>query len=199
MGLKEYHQKRDFSITKEPKGKVPKVHKRKLAFVVQKHAASRLHYDFRIELDGVMKSWAVPKGPSLDPSDKRLAVQTEDHPIEYNVFEGRIPEGQYGAGTVIVWDRGEWVPEGADPEEQLEKGKIVFSLNGKKLKGRWSLVKMRGAAKEKNQWLLIKGEDNYAKDSSEYSVTDELPKSVLSRVTLEQMALRSERNQSSQR
>src|SRR6476619_2171319 len=149
MPLVEYRRKRRFDRTAEPAGKSTKAKpakaKRagKLSYVIQKHAATRLHYDFRLELDGVLKSWAVPKGPSFDPTEKRLAVQVEDHPIEYAKFEGSIPEGEYGAGEVIVWDRGKWQPVG-DPHEGLKKGKLVFQLDGKKLHGEWTLVRMGG-------------------------------------------------------
>src|ERR1700710_1063320 len=126
MGLTEYRRKRDFKITSEPRGRRPKPHK-VLSFVIQKHAASHLHYDFRLELDGVLLSWAVPKGPSLDPQDKRLAMQTEDHPLDYGGFEGIIPAGQYGGGTVMLWDRGIWIPTG-DPRAAYAKGHLKFRL-----------------------------------------------------------------------
>ena len=157
MGLQAYHAKRKFGVTPEPRGR----HARRKghAFVIQKHAASRLHYDLRLEHDGVMKSWAVTRGPSLVPGEKRLAVRVEDHPIEYNTFEGIIPEGQYGGGTVMIWDRGTWEPEG-DPARGLEKGHLDFTLDGKKLHGAWHLVRMRGRPGEKREnWLLIKAHD----------------------------------------
>jgi bifunctional non-homologous end joining protein LigD len=144
--------------------------------VVQKHRASRLHYDFRLEHDGVMLSWAVPKGPSLDPSNKRFAMQTEDHPIEYNEFEGVIPEGEYGGGTVMIWDRGTWIPEVEDVERALAKGDLKFILHGKKLRGSWVLVRMRP-----RQWLLIKHRDDHA---STNDITADKPRSVVSRRTL---------------
>jgi bifunctional non-homologous end joining protein LigD len=157
--LKEYNKKRDFSKTKEPSGK-KKVRKKKgeLLFVVQEHHARRLHYDFRLELEGVLKSWAVPKGPSLDPADKRLAVQTEDHPLSYASFHGTIPKGEYGGGEVFIWDQGTWQTEEEDPIAALEKGRLEFSLKGDKLNGKWILVKThyKGA---KNNWLLIKRHD----------------------------------------
>src|SRR5687768_6936773 len=134
--LSKYHQKRDFSITGEPKGKTGKRNNAHLVFVIQKHGARRLHYDFRLELDGVMKSWAVTRGPSYDPADKRLAVHVEDHPIDYNKFEGVIPAKQYGAGPVMIWDNGEWIPE-EDPHEGLEKGHLTFQMDGKRMRGRW--------------------------------------------------------------
>jgi bifunctional non-homologous end joining protein LigD len=153
-----------------------------LSFVVQKHDATRLHYDFRLELDGVLLSWAVPKGPSYDPADKRMAVQTEDHPLAYASFEGTIPEGHYGAGEVIVWDRGTWEPMD-DPHEGLERGKLAFRLHGEKLEGAWELVRMRGGAgprrSAKPAWLLIKRRDEHARPQAEYDVVTARPDSVL--------------------
>src|ERR1700716_1830517 len=143
MALEEYNRKRDFRKTPEPSGRVMRARKAAVAplsFVVQKHAARRLHYDFRLELDGVLKSWAVPKGPSLDPGEKRLAVHVEDHPIEYGGFAGGIPRGQYGGGTVLLWDRGTWTPEGPNPDEAYRKGALKFRLDGDKLHGKWALV-----------------------------------------------------------
>src|SRR5678816_4353977 len=134
-GLREYHRKRDFGRTPEPRGGAA-ARREAHRFVIQKHAASRLHYDFRLELDGTLKSWAVPKGPSLDPAEKRLAMQTEDHPVEYGSFEGIIPKGEYGGGTVMLWDRGTWTPVG-DPHEGLKKGRLKFTLDGEKLSGGW--------------------------------------------------------------
>src|SRR5512134_1435271 len=134
MALEPYRKKRNFKITPEPAGKIPTQKSAGLAFVVQKHAARRLHYDFRLELDGVLLSWAVPKGPSLSPSAKRLAVRTEDHPLDYADFEGEIPRGEYGGGTVEIWDRGTWTPDG-DPHEQLRNGRLTFALDGDRLKG----------------------------------------------------------------
>src|SRR5882762_3226529 len=155
--LQDYRAKRSFDVTSEPAGKTARRRSSTLAFVVQKHAARQLHYDFRLEYDGVLKSWAVPKGPSLDPSVKRMAVEVEDHPLDYADFEGEIPAGQYGAGSVIVWDRGDWLPQG-DPDEGLRKGKIEFELHGEKLTGRWNLVRLRKRAGERQTaWLLIKG------------------------------------------
>lgn len=157
--LRDYSKKRDFTLTKEPSGKSKKIRKKsgKLIFVVQEHHARRLHYDFRLELEGVLKSWAVPKGPSLDPSEKRLAVQTEDHPLEYAKFHGKIPEGEYGAGEVFIWDKGTWEPEDDDPVSALEKGHLKFRLKGKKLKGSFVLVRTAWKRDEgKNNWLLIK-------------------------------------------
>src|SRR6267143_336307 len=160
MTLTLYRRKRDFRRTPEPPGTTTAASKKGLLFVIQKHAASRLHYDFRLELDGVLKSWAVPKGPSLDPGEKRLAVEVEDHPVEYGSFEGRIPKGQYGGGSVLLWDRGTWVPIG-DPHEGLRRGNLKLELRGKKLKGKWALIRMRGRDPEesKKNWLLIKERD----------------------------------------
>src|SRR5580704_12401272 len=155
--LKEYHKKRSFGRTPEPKGSVHASGDH--VFVIQKHAATRLHYDLRLELDGVLKSWAVPKGPSLNPGEKRLAVQVEDHPFEYRTFEGSIPKGQYGGGEVIVWDEGTYAPEGAlSTRDQLAKGELKFQLNGEKLRGSFVLVKLRKPG-NKNEWLLIKHRD----------------------------------------
>ena len=148
MGLREYRRKRNFKATPEPAGKSSRAGRRRstdLTFVIQKHAASRLHYDFRLELDGTLKSWAVPKGPSLDPADKRLAMQVEDHPLEYGGFEGTIPKGEYGGGTVMVWDRGTWEPVG-DPRKGYRDGNLKFTLDGEKLHGGWVLVRIRGRA-----------------------------------------------------
>lgn len=154
--LKDYRRMRNFRATREPRGGRPRPAGRRLRFFVQRHAASRLHYDFRLELDGALKSWAVPKGPSVDPRDRRLAVRVEDHPLEYGSFEGEIPKGQYGAGTVRLWDRGRWIPEG-DPRDGYRTGKLKFRLEGKRLKGRWTLVRMSGAAGANGKnWLLIK-------------------------------------------
>jgi bifunctional non-homologous end joining protein LigD len=174
--LAEYNRRRRFNVTPEPAGKAGRARKEALEFVVQKHRASRLHYDFRLEHDGVMLSWAVPKGPSLDPSNKRFAMQTEDHPIEYNQFEGVIPEGEYGAGTVMIWDRGIWKPEVEDVDRALAQGDLKFTLEGQKLRGSWVLVKMR-----QRQWLLIKHRDKFA---STVDVTTAKPRSAVSRRTL---------------
>jgi bifunctional non-homologous end joining protein LigD len=194
MGLSEYKRKRNFKKTPEPDAKAssarglqnksrtkkPKL----LSFVVQKHAASHLHYDFRLEIDGVLRSWAVPKGPSLDPRQKRLAVETEDHPLDYADFEGFIPQGEYGGGEVIVWDRGSWIPSG-DPEDAYLKGILKFTLKGKKLKGQWHMIRTRkapaGSKRARTPWLLIKEDDSEARSAADFSVVDEKPLSVLSR------------------
>jgi bifunctional non-homologous end joining protein LigD len=185
-GLREYNRKRNFTRTGEPRGKL----RRRTGdlFVVQKHAARRLHYDFRLELDGVLKSWAVTRGPSLSPADKRLAVRTEDHPLDYAEFEGRIPEGEYGAGSVIVWDRGHWSTEG-DPHQQLAKGHLVVDLDGSKLKGRWHLVHMRGRdSRGKENWLLIKADDEYAAASGQADLLEAEPRSIKTGRTIEDVA-----------
>jgi bifunctional non-homologous end joining protein LigD len=179
MSLREYRKKRRFDVTSEPAGKdrPTRKAKKKLVFVVQKHRATALHYDFRLEWNGVMLSWAVPKGPSYDPSIKRLAMQVEDHPIEYNKFEGIIPAGEYGGGTVMIWDQGLWTPE-ADVDEALEKGDLKFSLDGKKLKGEWVLVRTRGRPGDgKPAWLLIKHRDAWATSED---ITELAPRSVVS-------------------
>jgi bifunctional non-homologous end joining protein LigD len=179
--LAEYRRKRDFSHTPEPSGTTAKTAPASgLRFVIQKHAATRLHYDFRLELDGVLKSWAIPKGPSLDPGEKRLAVHVEDHPIDYGGFEGVIPKGQYGGGTVLLWDRGTWEPLDEDPVAAYRKGALKFILNGEKLHGKWALIRMGGrAAREKREnWLLIKERDEFAKPGSGSAVVDENPLSV---------------------
>lgn len=178
--LADYRRKRDFAATPEPaEGGDPAIDG--WAFVVQKHDASHLHYDFRLELDGTLKSWAVPKGPCLDPSVKRMAVEVEDHPLAYGGFEGTIPEGHYGAGTVIVWDRGTWWPEG-DARRGLKAGKLKFELRGEKLKGHWTLVRMKARGNEKKPaWLLIKEKDAQARPLDDYDVEAEAPDSVLAR------------------
>lgn len=175
--LKIYRDKRKFDATPEPaEGGEPNEEAR--SFVIQKHWATRLHYDFRLELEGTMKSWAVPKGPSFDPADKRMAMPTEDHPIAYNRFEGTIPPGNYGAGKVIIWDKGTWIPL-EDPHKGLRDGKLKFELRGHKLHGHWTLVRMKGRGEGRaDPWLLIKERDGFAKPSSEFSVVDELPDSV---------------------
>lgn len=180
----EYNRKRNFDITSEPPedkpGRKRKGKNSALRFVIQKHDARRLHYDFRLELDGTLKSWAVPKGPSLDPKDKRLAVHVEDHPISYAAFEGTIPKGQYGAGDVIVWDQGIWQPL-SDPAKAYADGKLKFTLTGEKLTGDWTLVRTRlKASGDKEQWLLIKEKDGEARSSADYDIVEEQPASVIS-------------------
>jgi DNA ligase D-like protein (predicted 3'-phosphoesterase) len=186
--LAEYNAKRDFSRTAEPAGKVPKARGRSLHFVIQKHAASHLHYDFRLELDGVMKSWAVPKGPSLDPTVRRLAMEVEDHPISYNTFEGTIPQGEYGGGTVMLWDRGTYDADDGGGAESLrrgyEKGELRFVMHGKRLKGGFVLARLRRPGRP--QWLLIKRRDAYA--DADRDITAEATTSVVSRRTMEQIA-----------
>jgi bifunctional non-homologous end joining protein LigD len=192
MSLSEYNQKRNFNSTLEPEGKI-KQSSTELIFVVQKHAASHLHYDFRLEMDGVLKSWAIPKGPSMNPANKRLAIMVEDHPYSYKDFEGTIPEGNYGAGNVIVWDNGTYIlanEDGLDIDEHklqsdLQKGHLSFILNGKKLKGEFALVKLK--TKQENTWLLIKSKDQYANDEDVL----QQDKSVLSNRTLESMEKKS--------
>ncbi len=175
--LASYRAKRDFAVTAEPRG-TPAAAGEKLSFVVQKHAAGRLHYDFRLELGGVLVSWAVPKGPSFDPADKRIAVQVEDHPLSYATFEGTIPAKQYGAGTVIVWDNGTWQPVG-DPAEGLAKGKLVFTLHGQKLMGLWELVNIAKPGDKQQLWLLFKKRgDVFARPKSVFDVVTALPDSV---------------------
>ena len=184
--LAEYNAKRDFKKTPEPKGKPAKGGG--FSFCVQKHDATRLHYDFRLELDGVLKSWAVTKGPSLVPGEKRLAVHTEDHPLGYGDFEGTIPQGEYGGGTVLLWDRGRWEPEG-DPHKGLAKGHLKFSLHGEKLAGSWHLVRMRPRPRERQEgWLLFKSEDEAARAPDEPDILEEMPLSVKTGRSLDEIA-----------
>lgn len=194
MGLAEYHRKRDFSRTPEPRGEVATNRKAALRFVVQKHAARRLHYDFRLEINGVLKSWAVPKGPSLDPRVKRLAVQVEDHPLEYADFEGVIPEGEYGAGTVLIWDRGTWIPH-RDPAKAYEDGLLEFELQGERLRGGWLLVRMN-RQRSREYWLLIKERDGEARLGSGDAVVMENQTSIATRRDIEMVtAARDRRRQ----
>jgi bifunctional non-homologous end joining protein LigD len=184
--LTEYRRKRRFDVTPEPRGGTKARRAKALHYVVQKHRATALHYDFRLEWKGVLPSWAVPKGPSLDPSVKRLAMQTEDHPLEYASFEGIIPEGEYGGGTVMVWDRGTWEPEVPDVDAALRKGELKFRLDGEKLRGGFVLVRTRprpGSAKP--AWLLIKHRDAYA---STDDIAETAPRSVVSGRTLAEIA-----------
>ncbi|RZK90313.1 MAG: ATP-dependent DNA ligase, partial [Methylobacterium sp.] len=175
--LRSYRDKRDFEASPEPKGKRGRK-AAKARFVVQKHDARRLHYDLRLEMDGVLKSWAVTRGPSLSPAEKRLAVQTEDHPVDYLAWEGAIPKGQYGGGTMIVWDTGSWEPMG-NPAVGLAKGHLEFALHGERLVGRWHLVRMKGRGGEKKQpWLLVKADDEHARRDGDILVEHEA--SVLS-------------------
>lgn len=189
MPLQEYRKKRNFKVTSEPSGDAGQAKKKTapLIFVIQKHRASHLHYDFRLEWNGTLLSWAVPKGPSLDPSVKRLAMQVENHPIEYADFEGVIPEGEYGGGTVMVWDKGAWEPESLDVDAALQKGDLKFTLHGRKLKGSWVLVRTRGygSSHGRSSWLLIKHRDPYA---SQRDVTLEEPYSVLTHRLLAEIA-----------
>ena len=182
MTLAKYKEKRNFKVTPEPSGdaSAKKAADEKRLYVIQKHRATQLHYDFRLEFEGVLLSWAVPKGPSLDPSVKRLAMQVEDHPVDYGGFEGVIPEGEYGGGTVMVWDTGTWTPESPDIAEALKKGDLKFQLHGKKLRGSWVLVRTRD-----RQWLLIKHRDYYI---TEEDVTEIAPASILTRRTLAEIA-----------
>ncbi|MGB8030473.1 MAG: DNA polymerase ligase N-terminal domain-containing protein [Terracidiphilus sp.] len=188
MDLLEYQRKRQFGVTPEPRGAD---HSSKtddwFIYAVQKHMASRLHYDFRLEWHGVLLSWTVPKGPSLDPAVKRLAMRTDDHPVEYAGFEGVIPSGQHGAGIVVLWDRGTWHPEDPDVDSSMQKGEIKFTLRGQKLKGAWVIVRIRGYGKVPagSAWLLIKHGDRYA---SAKDVTQEEPRSVVSRRLLADIA-----------
>src|SRR5580700_11945381 len=183
MALTEYKAKRNFEITPEPKGTGSHKQAPELSFVVQKHQASHLHYDFRLEWNGVLLSWAVPKGPSLDPSVKRLAMAVEDHPLEYGGFEGTIPEGQYGGGTVMLWDRGTWEPEDPDVDASLRKGELKFTLHGSKLRGSWVLVRTKGFGER--SWLLIKHRDRYV---STKDVVGAKPRSVASKRLMAEIA-----------
>jgi len=179
--LKKYRDMRDFGDTPEPAGGKPKQGKLPI-FVIQKHHASRLHYDFRLEMEGVLKSWAVPKGPSYDPANKRLAMMTEDHPYDYAGFEGVIPENNYGAGNVIIWDNGTWefVGPGDDPVKALKGGDLKFKMYGKKMFGEWALVHIRGRSRSSkgNEWLLLKHRDQWANDKVD--ITEVAPRSVIS-------------------
>ena len=184
--LERYREKRDFSKTREPPG--GKVAPGTSLFVVQKHAARRLHYDLRLQFGDALKSWAVPNGPSLDPKARRLAVHVEDHPLEYVDFEAQIPKGQYGAGGMIVWDRGTWIPMG-DPEEGYRKGSLKFRLDGEKLGGGWTLVRLKPKEGEHgDNWLLIKERDPFAKPGSDAAILEERPESVISGRRVEQLA-----------
>jgi len=185
--LARYNQKRDFKQTAEPEGKVKKG--AGFGYLIQKHDATRLHYDFRLELDGVLKSWAVTRGPSLNPDDKRLAVEVEDHPVSYGTFEGTIPKGQYGGGTVMLWDRGTWEPIG-DPHEGLKKGDLKFNLHGERLHGSWALVRMKPRPQDRgrNNWLLIKHCDEAAIDGDAEAWLDDNATSIVSERTMDEIA-----------
>jgi bifunctional non-homologous end joining protein LigD len=186
--LKKYQQMRDFGDTPEPSGAKRKTAKKKLPiFVIQKHAATRLHYDFRLEMEGVLKSWAVPKGPSYDPTIKRLAMMTEDHPYDYADFEGVIPAGNYGGGNVIIWDSGTWefIEPGDDPVKAVKQGKLTFRLNGKKMFGEWALVRIRGRSPKGNEWLLLKHRDKWA--NVDVDVTEVAPRSIISNRLVEEV------------
>jgi len=188
MTLEDYKKKRHFGISPEPSGKTSREKNQhpNLLYVVQKHRATQLHYDFRLEWHGTLLSWAVPKGPSLDPSVKRLAMQVEDHPVEYAEFEGVIPEGEYGGGTVMVWDNGTWEPEVEDVDAAIQKGDLKFTLRGKKLKGSWVLVRTHGYGSSSGKsWLLIKHRDQYA---STGEITMEEPRSITSKRLLADIA-----------
>jgi bifunctional non-homologous end joining protein LigD len=182
--LSQYRRKRDFEVTPEPSGRTARTTRKKLRYVIQKHQASHLHYDFRLQWNGVLLSWAVPKGPSLDPSVKRLAAQVEDHPVDYGNFEGTIPQGEYGGGTVMLWDRGTWTPEVDDVDAALAKGDLKFTLNGEKLRGSWVLVRTKFGDRKKPQWLLIKHRDQYA---SIQDIETLEPRSVATNRTLDQI------------
>ena len=184
MPLNEYDKKRDFGKTAEPQGKARPDAPGEAVFVVQKHKSTRLHYDFRLEVGGVLKSWAIPKGPSLNPSQKRLAVMVEDHPYDYRDFEGVIPEGEYGGGTVMIWDEGTYAVADGDAARALEAGVMKFELDGKKLKGTFALVRTRMGGKDEN-WLLIKGKDGHA--GHEGDILQEEPDSARTGRSLEQI------------
>src|ERR1700761_5678853 len=185
--LSTYRKKRDFEKTEEPSGDVKVAPSKRPRFVIQKHAATRLHYDFRLEYDGVFKSWAVTRGPSLDPHDKRLAVEVEDHPLDYGDFEGTIPKGQYGGGTVQLWDRGYW--ESDDPKKGFAKGDLKFTLEGDKLQGSWVLVRMRWDRNggKRTNWLLIKHRDDYAREGDANDILEK-DRSVASGRSMDQIA-----------
>jgi len=186
MSLKQYHERRNFRKTAEPKGTVRKRPSRKLRFVVHKHDASRLHYDLRLEMEGVLKSWAVPKGPSLNPAEKRLAVMVEDHPLDYRDFEGVIPKPEYGAGTVMIWDQGTYEVADEHPgPEALARGTLKFNLFGKKLRGGWVLVRTRWRGENKN-WLLIKEKDDAA--TARGDILKQQPDSARTGRTMEEIA-----------
>ncbi len=185
--LKKYRHMRRFGETPEPSGGTKSRKSEQPIFVIQKHRASHLHYDFRLEMEGVLKSWAVPKGPSYDPTVKRLAMMTEDHPYDYASFEGVIPEGNYGAGNVIIWDAGTWefMEPGDDPVKAINQGKLTFRLHGKKMFGEWALVKIKGRSPKGNEWLLLKHRDQYA--NANVDVTEVAPRSVVSNLDVDEI------------
>lgn len=183
MSVKKYREKRNFKLTPEPLGSKKSVRSKHL-YVIQKHAASHLHYDFRIEMSGVLKSWAIPKGPSLNPQVKRLAVHVEDHPLDYGNFEGTIPKGEYGGGTVMLWDIGTWHPKDASMTKAYQKGHLTFELKGKKLKGLWNLIRINN---DNKNWLLIKIKDNTASDDLTDTILQKKPLSVLTGKTMDQI------------
>ena len=193
--LAEYRKKRDFSRTPEPEGGSAGGGRGDRTFVIQKHAATRLHYDFRLELEGMLKSWAVPKGPSLDPLERRLAMHVEDHPVEYGSFEGIIPKGEYGGGTVLLWDRGTWEPED-DPHKGYHAGSLKFTLHGEKLKGSWALVRINDKRQTRDagkSWLLIKHRDAEARPANELSIVEARPESVATGRSMEEIAAAGDR------
>lgn len=192
MGLQEYWRKRDFNLTPEPSGKSKGARTEGRSYLIQKHAASHLHYDFRLELEGVLKSWSVPKGPSLDPTVRRLAMHTEDHPLDYGDFEGIIPKGQYGGGTVLLWDRGTWEPI-EDPHQGYHAGRLKFRLHGEKLSGVWNLVKTRGRDDDDRSWLLIKHSDDASRPMAELSIVDAKPESVATGRSMDEIAAAEDR------
>ncbi|MCF2515739.1 DNA ligase D [Sphingomonas sp. G124] len=188
LAIETYNRKRDFTKTKEPKGR--RLKGRGDSFVVQKHEASRLHWDFRLELDGVLKSWAVPKGPSLDPDDKRLAVRTEDHPLDYGDFEGVIPKDEYGGGTVMLWDSGRWIPEpGKDPSKTIEEGHLHFTLEGERMKGEWVMFRLKGRAGDRQDpWMLKKVDDQYARPGEGEALVENCLTSVATKRSMAEIA-----------
>lgn len=191
-GLQTYRAKRNFDVTAEPRGRVAPRKSRQLRFVIQRHAATRLHFDLRLELDGVYKSWAITKVPSPDPATKRLAVEVEDHPLEYGKFEGTIPKGQYGGGTVQLWDRGTWKPKSDNPQQDLAKGALKFELVGKRMHGGWALIRMRDdprtrTSQPRHNWLLIKERDEAAHPGDPEALSSE-DTSVATGRTLDEIA-----------
>src|SRR5574338_659515 len=192
LDIETYNRKRDFTKTKEPKGR--KLKGKGDSFVVQKHEASRLHWDFRLELDGVLKSWAVPKGPSLDPGENRLAMRTEDHPLDYGTFEGTIPAGEYGGGAVMQWDKGRWIPEpGKDPRKTIEEGHLHFTLEGERMKGEWVMFRLKPRPGEKAEpWMLKKVTDEFANAEKGNELVDEFTTSVTTDRTMAEIASGSE-------